>query len=62
MEILYNLKDKVIKWPNKNEKKKENMKNNNSKGFLDCVRKIDSTNIILKYKPRSIYNKEIFYI
>ena len=37
------------------------MKNNSRKLFLSCVGKVDSINIVLKYKLRDIYNVEIFF-
>lgn len=60
-KIFYNLKNKVIGWLNKNKKKRESMKNNNRKRFLGYMKKIDIIDIILKYKTKSIYNKEIFF-
>lgn len=38
------------------------MENNNRKRFLNCVRKIDITNIVLKYIERDIYSGMIFLI
>lgn len=38
------------------------MKNDTKEKFLDCIRKIEGTNIVLKYKLRSVYNGEIFFI
>lgn len=38
------------------------MKNNQHESFLGCVKKVDSTNIILKYKPEGICNGEIFLL
>lgn len=61
VEALCNLKDKVIEWPNKDEKRRESMKNNNKKRFLGCMEKVDSIDIVLKYKSRDVYNKEIFF-
>lgn len=37
------------------------MKNNDKKRFLDYVRKLNDTDIVLKYKLKSIYNKKIFF-
>lgn len=37
------------------------MKNDIQKEFLDCLKKIDSTNIIFKNKSRDIYNGKIFF-
>lgn len=38
------------------------MENNQQKRFLYYILKIDSKNIVLKYKLKKIYNKKIFYI
>ena len=51
----------VIEWPNKDAKKRKSMENDTQKGFLGCVRKIDSIDIILKNKSRGVYNREIFF-
>lgn len=37
------------------------MKNNNREGFLGYVRKVDSIDIVLKYKPGDVYIGEIFF-
>ena len=62
LEALCNLKNVVIKWPNKDAKKKENMQNDTQKGFLNCMGKVDGTDIILKNKLGSVYNGKIFFI
>lgn len=41
VEALCNLNDKVIEWPNKDEKRRESMKNDSREGFLGCVGKVD---------------------
>lgn len=61
VEALCNLKDKVIEWPNKDEKRRKNMKNDSRKGFLGCMGKVDGTDIVLKYKPGGVYNREVFF-
>ncbi len=38
------------------------MKNNSKEGFLGCVGNVDSIDIVLKYKPRCLYNRELFFI
>lgn len=62
VKALCNFKDKVIKGPDKDRKRRENMENITQEGFLGCVEKINSTNIVLKNKPESVYNGEIFFI
>lgn len=47
MKVLYNLKDKVIKQSKKDENWRESIENCKIKRFLICVRKMNSTNIIL---------------
>ena len=61
VEALCNLKDKVIEWPNEDEKRRESMKNDSREGFLGCVGKVDGTDIVLKYKPGGVYDGEIFF-
>lgn len=61
METLYNLQNKVIVWLDKDKKKRESMKNNNREGFLGYVGKVDSIDIVLKYKPGDVYIREIFF-
>ena len=60
VEALGNLKDKMIEWPTKDEKRRESMENDTREGFLGCIGKVDGTDIILKNKPGGVYNGEIF--
>lgn len=62
VEVLCNLKDKVIEQLNKDQKRRESIKNNSRERFLGYVRKIDSTKIVLKYKSGGVYNREIFLL
>ena len=61
VEALCNLKDKVIEWPTKDEKRRESMENDTREGFLGCMGKVDGTDIVLKNKPGGVYNGEIFF-
>ena len=36
------------------------MINNEKKGFLEAIKKVDDTNIVLQYKFEGIFNNEIF--
>lgn len=45
----------------KNKKKYANMNNDSWKRFLRVIKKIDSINIVLKYKLRGIYERETFF-
>lgn len=45
----------------KDEKRRKNIENDTQKRFLGYMRKINSINIILKNKLKSIYNKKIFF-
>lgn len=38
------------------------MKNNQHKGFLRYVIKVDSIDIVLKYKSEEVYNRKNFFI
>lgn len=60
VEVYYNFKDKVIKWPIKDKKKRKSIENTIQKEFLGCIEKINGTNIGLKNKLRSIYNEKKF--
>lgn len=51
----------IIKLPNKDAKKRDNMKNNIWKRFLSCVKKIHNTNIILKNKLE-VFTIERFFL
>lgn len=37
------------------------MKNSNREGFFSKVEKLDSTDIMLKFKPKEIFRREIFF-
>ncbi len=47
---------------NLNNKKNKSIENDQHEKFLSYIGKVDNINIILKYKPRKVYNKEIFFI
>lgn len=61
IEALYKLKDQLSIWPNQNKRKMESMKNNDQKGFFGTVGKLDSTDIMLKFKPGEDFKVEIFF-
>lgn len=39
----------------------ENMKNSNQKEFFGVIKKLDSINIVLKFKLRGIFKGKIFF-
>ena len=58
---LFQLQDSYIKWPTENEKRSENMRNQDREGFLGAIGKVDGTDIVLKYKPGGVFHGEHFY-
>lgn len=61
IDALCNLKDHLIILPNQDKKMMENIKNSDWKRFLGVIKKLDGTNIVLKFKLRGIFKKEIFF-
>ena len=61
IEALCNLKDQLIIWPNQDKRKIESMKNSDREEFLVAGGKLDSTDIVLKFKPGGIFKGEIFF-
>lgn len=62
MKILFNHKNKIIIWPRSQKRFYKNLLNNKYKKFIKVIRKIDSINIILKFKYKYYLKKEIFFI
>lgn len=48
----------MIEWLTKDGKKRKSIENNTWKRFLGCIKKINSIDIVLKNKLKSIYNEK----
>lgn len=61
VKALFNLKDKVISWPDAQKQLYESMLNDEREGFIGAVGKVDGTNIDLKFKPGGTFKGEPFF-
>ena len=58
---LFQLQDKFIKWPSADGLRQESSETDRRADFLDCVGKVDGTDVVLAFKPGGDFEGERFW-